>query len=187
MNKFAACTVLTIVLITFTSAQAQKVLSLENPVKFKRILFQPGDYIRFGTDDSQAKFSGMIEAVDDSTVVIVKTVKIENKGDATTNVFRDYVPISQITSVYEKDRNWWYFFRNMYAGTAIIGGGGLLLGTIINSIILDTPPDPSSIILASAVSASGLLIRYLGRNKYTIGKRWQLRALDPMISEEDFQ
>lgn len=187
MNKLAACTFLMIFSLTIAPIQAQKVLSLENPAKFKRILFQPGDYIRFGTDDTQAKFSGLIESVDDSVVVIVKTVKIENEGDATTNVFRDYVPIREITKVYEMDRNWWFFFRNMYSGTAIIGGGALILGTIINSIILDTPPDPNSIILASSVSASGLLVRYLGRNKYKIGKKWQLRAMDPMVSEEDFE
>ncbi len=164
-------------------AYSQKVLALENPARFKRIIFKPGDYIRFGTDDSQARFSGTIESIDDSVVVIVKVVTVENEGDATNNVFRDYVPIREITKVYNPDQGWWYYFRNMYSGTAMIGGGVLILGSIFNSWVLDSPPDPSSIILASSIYASGLIVRYLGRNKYKIGKRWKLRAMEPIVEK----
>ena len=160
-------------------AVGQKILALENPTKFKRIVFRQGDYIRFATSDSQAKFSGRIESINDSVIVIVKVVKIENEGDATNNVFRDFVLIRDITKVFDQDRNWWDVFRNMYSGTAVIGGGALVLVAIVNSVIEDVPPDPNSIILASSISASGLLLRYLGRNHYKIGKRWQLRAMEP--------
>ncbi len=160
---------------------SQKVLSLENPGRFKRIFFQPGDVIRFGTEDSQGKFSGVIEAVSDSVVVIVKVVKIENEGDATNNVFRDYVPIREITVVYNTRGNWWSAFRNMYAGAALVGGGALIGIGVVNSILENQPPDPGSLILAGSISASGLLMRSIGRNKYRIGKAWQLRAMDPMV------
>ncbi|MDP5171048.1 MAG: hypothetical protein NWR72_12450 [Bacteroidia bacterium] len=164
---------------------SQKILALENPKKFKRIAYQPGDWIRFGTGDGNAKYSGMIEAVDDSVIVIVKTVKIENEGDATNNVFRDYVPIQEITTVYNTDRNWLYFFRNAYSGGAIVGGGALLTIGIVNAVINNQSPEPSSVIIASAISASGLLVRYLGRNKYKIGKTWKLRPMEPMVMESD--
>ncbi len=163
----------------------QKILALENPKKFKRIIFQVGDPIRFGTDDSQARFSGMIESVDDSVVVIVKAVKVENEGDGTNNLFRDYVPIREITVVYNLDRDWWYFFRNAYSGTALIGGGALVAISVINALIENQNPDPASIIIASGISASGLLARTLGRNKYKLGKQWRLRAMEPMILDSE--
>ena len=172
---------LLLVLALPVSLFSQKVLSLENPGRFKRIFFQPGDVIRFGTEDSQGKFSGVIESVSDSVIVIVKVVQIENEGDATNNVFRDYVPLREITVVYNTRGNWWSTFRNMYAGAALVGGGALIGIGVVNSIIENQAPDPGSMILAGSISASGLLMRSLGRNKYRIGKSWQLRAMDPMV------
>lgn len=186
MNWNAILVTLLALLFFAPQVEAQKVLALENPRKFKRFIFEPGDYIRFGTSDSQAKFSGIIESVDESFVVIIKTVKIENEGDATNNVFRDYVPISEITKVFNVEQTGWRIFQNIYSGSAIVGGGALILIGVVNAIINNSPPDPNSLILAGSISASGLLVKLLGRNKYKIGKGgWGLRAMDPIILEED--
>lgn len=173
--------------LTPAIALAQKVLVLENPSRYKRIVFRPGDEIRFGTLDGNARYNGRIESVDDSVVVIVKVVRVENEGDATNNVFRDYVPIREIDVVYNGNRNWWYYFRNAYAGTAMIGGGILLGGITLNGILENQRPEPFALIFSASLSASGLLLRYAGRNKYRIGNRWQLRAMEPMVTQEELK
>ncbi|MEM8891145.1 MAG: hypothetical protein AAGD28_24420 [Bacteroidota bacterium] len=157
---------------------AQKVLALENAKKFKRLFFKQGDFIRIEANDSQARYSGYIESVNDSSVVLVKIVKMENEGDATNNVFRDYVPLSEIKAIYNGEKTYWHYFRNMYSGTAMVGGGVLILITSANTLLENQEPDASSILIATGILISGLAIRYIGRDKYKIGKRWKLRAMD---------
>lgn len=172
--------VILIVSLLFSGSQAysQKVLSLENAKKFKRMIFSPGDFIRIEGNDSQARYSGYIESVNDSTVVLVKVVKIENEGDATNNVFRDYVPLKEIKAIYNGEKTYWQYFRNMYSGTAMVGGGILILITSANTLLENQEPDGSSILIATGILISGFIVRYIGRDKYKLGKKWQLKAMD---------
>lgn len=166
-------------------ACGQKYLSLENPKKFKRIIFQPGDYIRFQTRDGNARYHGTIEAVYDSVVVLVKTIKMANSGDATNNVFRDYVPLHEIQAVYNGKKSYGRYFRNMYAAAATIGGGALIGITSLNTLLERGKPDQTSLIIASGLLTSGLIVRYLGRNKWKIGNQWQLHAREPMVLDRE--
>jgi hypothetical protein len=175
---------LLLLLLTGYSLPAQKVLAVENVHRLKRITFQPGDFIRFQTRDSKARFNGVIETVTDSNLVIVRAVKMENEGDATNTVFRDYVPLREIEMVYDPAKTYWKYFKNMYSGMAMIGGGMLITFTAVNSIAGDQVPDPTSVIIATGILTSGFIIRYIGRDKYRVGKRWTLRAMEPMVLED---
>ncbi|MEM7660317.1 MAG: hypothetical protein AAF399_29700 [Bacteroidota bacterium] len=180
--KFMLCCLLWLGMV-FPMGQAQKLLSLENPKKFKRILFQPGDYIRFQGQDGQAKYEGIIESIDESFVVLVKSVQVDG-SDQNSLLYRDYVPISEIRAVINSRPSPWRTFRNGYYATAILGGGMFIGLTTINTLTQDTSPDPTTLIVATGLLTSGLALRYLGRDKFKIGKRWQLRAIEPMILEE---
>lgn len=172
--------VILIVSLLFSGSQAysQKVLALENAKKYKRLIFNAGDFIRIEGRDSQARYSGYIESVNDSSVVLVKVVKMENEGDATNNVFRDYVPIEEIQAIYNGEKNYWQYFRNMYSGTAMVGGGVLILITAANTLLEDQEPDGNSILIATGILVSGFAVKYIGRDKYKVGKKWRIRAMD---------
>ena len=168
-------------------AFSQKYLALEHNKRFKRIIFKPGDYVRFQTHDGEAKYSGIIEAVDDSTIVLVKVVQLENEDDATNNVFRDYVPIKEIRAIYNGRPSYWKYFKRMYSGTAMVGGGLLIVITALNTLLENDVPDPNSLIITSAILTSGLIVRYIGRDKYKIGKKWSLRAMEPMVLDSELE
>jgi len=155
-----------------------KVLTLENAKRFKRIVFRPGDFIRFQTRDGRAQYNGQIESINDSSIVILKVIKMANEGDATNNVLRDYVPIREIGIVYNPYKTGWKTFKNMYSGSAMIGGGGLIIITALNAWLSDLTPDPSSILIATGILTSGFLIRYIGRDKYKLGDKWQLKTME---------
>ncbi|MEL7529744.1 MAG: hypothetical protein AAFN10_00475 [Bacteroidota bacterium] len=155
-----------------------KVLTLENAKRFKRIVFRPGDYIRFQTHDGRAQYNGQIESINDSSIVILKVVKMTNEGDATNNVFRDYVPIREIDMVYNPHKTVWQTFKNWYSGSAMISGGGLILITALNAWTSDLPPDPNSVLIATGILTSGFIVRYIGRDKYKLGDKWQLKTME---------
>ncbi len=176
---------LVISLLFMTSVPAQKVLAIENVYRMKRIIFQPGEFIRFQTHDGNSRYNGVIESVNDSMMVIVRSVKMENEGDATNNLFRDYVPLREISVVYDPTQNYWKYFKNMYSGLAMIGGGMLLTFTAINSWTQDRAPDPGSVVIATSIMTSGFIVKYIGRDKFRIGKKWQIRSMEPMILDSE--
>ena len=166
---------------------AQKVLALENYDRFKRIILYPGDNIRFKTFDSGSTYKGVIELVTDSTLVILKSVKVKGAKGTTRQEFRDWVPISEIKTIYSNKNDYWRYFKNMYSVMAMAGGAMLLAGTAVNTLTSSAKPDESSVIIASAILLSGLAVRYIGRDKYKIGKRWQLRAMEPVVEADGFR
>ncbi|MFK7924506.1 MAG: hypothetical protein AB8H47_21295 [Bacteroidia bacterium] len=178
------CLLLLISLGLSTSSSGQslrapvKVLTLENVKRYKRVVFRPGDYIRFQTHDGRAQYNGQIESINDSSIVILKVIKLANEGDATNNVLRDYVPIREIDMVYNPNKTGWKTFKNMYSGSAMIGGGGLIVITALNALTSDLPPDPSSVLIATGILTSGFLVRYIGRDKYKLGDKWQLKTME---------
>ncbi|MEZ4827236.1 MAG: hypothetical protein R3C61_13310 [Bacteroidia bacterium] len=165
------------------SGYCQKILAVENVNKLKRIKYFPGDYIRFQGKDGDAKYYGIIESVDDSMVVLIKSVKFANAGDETNTLYRDYVPLSEIGTVYNTEKTYWRYFKNMYSATAMISGGVLIGGTSLNTLLENDTPDPQSIMIATGILFSGLIVRYIGRDKYKVGgnHKWQVRAMEPMV------
>lgn len=166
------------------SGFSQKILSVENPRKFKRIMYFPGDYIRFQGKDGKSSYHGLIEAVDDSMIVLIKSIKQANSGDETTNTFRDYVPISEIGTVYNTEKTYWQYFKHMYSGTAMVAGGVLIGGTSVNTLLEQQTPKAESLLIATGILVSGLIVRYIGRDKYKIGNRWQIRAMEPLVDND---
>ena len=164
--------------LSIHSLSAQRVLALENPYRAKRIFLYPGDYIEFKTHDGNAKYSGYIEAVYDSVIVLVKAIKIGNEGDATNKLMRDYVPIEEIKYLYGNSKSYWQFFRKMVAGTGTIGGAYLLGTTTFNRYYLDSPMDPTSVTIASALLGTGILFALIGKDRRRMGRRWRLRSMD---------
>ncbi|MEZ4777442.1 MAG: hypothetical protein R3D00_29975 [Bacteroidia bacterium] len=169
-------------LVAFTG-YSQKILALENVNKLKRIKYFPGDYIRFQGRDGDAKYYGIIESVDDSMLVLIKTVKYANSGDETNTTYKDYVPIREIGVVYNTEKTYWQYFKNMYSATAMVSGGVLIGGTSINTLLENDMPDPQSLLIATGILFSGLIVRYIGRDKYKVGgdRRWQVRAMEPIV------
>lgn len=163
-------------------ARAQKVLVLENPVKFKRFFFFPGDFIRFQGKDGYSRFSGRIEAVDDSMLVLIKAVSLEDEAGEDHRVYRDYVPLHEIGAVYPPKRTTWSYVKNIYSGSAMIGGGGLIGLTAVNALIYESPPDINGLIVAGGILVSGFIMRYIGRDKYKIGPKWQIRTMEQLMT-----
>ena len=163
------------------------VLSLEHSGKFKRVIFEPGQFIRIKTYDSDAKLSGRLHAVFDSSLLIVSSYKMGNEGDTTTQVFRDVISLDRIERIYVNTGSYWEFFRPMYAGTATVGGLILLAGGFVNHYTDSnrTPLDPTAMSIAAGITVSGLLVGLLGGKRYKkLGKKWNIRAIEAFNPEQ---
>jgi len=156
----------------------QKALAVENPRKFKRIYFYPGESIRFQTYDSKAKYQGRIVRVMDSTVVLAMKANFADAHGSGSETFRDYVPLKEIRLVYRRPTgSYGEYFRRMYAGTAMLSGSILITGTLVNSLVYERTPHLNSLFLAGSTLVSGLLVQALSRNKYRLNRNWRLRAM----------
>lgn len=181
MRLHFICFLILIFNVRAFAQNSQKYLVLENARKYTRKVYSPGEEISFKTHDSKAKFSGRIVSVNDSVLVIVKVIKMENEGDGTNNVYKDYVPLKEIAAVYYVKDKYWRFFRGMYAGTAMIGGVGMIGIAGLNYITDSnrTPIDKKGVQIAAGLAISGALVALFGGKNYKKLKgRWRLRAMD---------
>ena len=60
----------------------------------------------------------------------------------------------------------------------MVGGGVLILITAANTLLEDQEPDGNSILIATGILVSGFAVKYIGRDKYKVGKKWRIRAMD---------
>lgn len=181
--RYMLLSLLVLILGTIPLMSQQKVLSLENPTKYKRYIFAPGEYIRFQTHDSNAKYDGIIESLDDSVIVLVKQFRL-NKDDRHPRIFRDYVPLKEIKAVYLNEPSFWRRLRYGFYRTTLVGGSVVISGTVVNTLTGGGAPDPLFLILSSSILTSGLIVRYLGRDKFKLGKKWFLKAKEPIVLPE---
>lgn len=186
-RKWISCCILLSFTLLFHYLPAQNVLSLEKRKSFKRIYYLPGDFIRFQVHDDGAVYHGFIESVTQKDLVLVKSISLGNTDEDDLQVFRDYVPLENISVIFPSEDHYWQYFRKMfYAGT--MAGGSALIGiATVNSIIEKQTPDLGSLIIVSSIMTLGLGVRYTGRNKYKLGKKWQLvvRPAFPVVPKEN--
>ncbi len=172
-----------LLLLLSLPALGQRQLALENAKRFKRIVFYPGDAIRFQVVDSKDRVNGIIEAITDSSIIIVKTVTLSYVNGNSISTYRDQIPLRMIRAIYPPDQTAWYQFRNMFYAGTIIGGSGLITVSIANSLIESQVPDFNSLAIVAGIMTTGLAVRYIGRNRYKIGKKWKLKAM-PILSKK---
>ncbi|MDX1908787.1 MAG: hypothetical protein SF053_17255 [Bacteroidia bacterium] len=152
-------------------AQAQ--LWLENPHKFKRYVFQPGDFIRIQGLNKLDRLSGTIESLSDSQIVLVRRVATGDYHE----FYREYVPLSSVTAIYNDQPTYWRYVKNGWSSAATIGGGAIIIGAIVNNTLYQQAPDPESILIAAGIMTTGFIIRHIGRDRYRLGSRWRLRVV----------
>lgn len=174
VRKWSPLYILLSFILLSPSIFAQHVLSLEKRKSFKRVYLLPGDFIRFQVQGDDAVYHGYIGAVTKKDLIIVKNINLGDDEEDALQVFKDYVPLENISIIYPSENNYWQYFKKMFYSGTMAGGSALVGIATVNSIIDKQTPDLNSLIIVSSMMAAGLGIRYTGRNKYKIGKRWQL-------------
>lgn len=172
--------VIIVVLCLFFSPplKAQKVLSLENMHKFKRITFQPGDFIRFRIHGEKNDYNGNIQEVTDSVVVIVKNVHVPGENEEVVRTTKELVRISDISMIYYAPRTYGRALRTGYYRSTLVTGGILIATTTVRTLTTGETPSRQDILMGSVVLGTGLLARFMGKDVYKVGKRWQLKSMN---------
>ena len=159
---------------------AQKMLSLENPRRFVRYMYNEGDNFKFKIKGEKGWNEAMIEEIHDSALVLVKAFYLNDEIGKQRRVIRDIVPINDIGIVRHYPDTPYDRFRRTSGGTAVIGGISLLAIAGINSLILDDPIDPSSARIAGGIAGAGVLLLLIGKKNYRLGNKWALRVKAPL-------
>ena len=167
------------------SALGQECLTVEHGRKNKLISYCPGDEIRIIGRYQGKRHSGIIERIEDSTLILLRPIKMPFKDGHNQEYYRDYVPLSDIEAVYVNKESFLRKARHFYSGTAMVGGGFIIGTTSVNTFIDGKPPSYRKIVLATGILVTGFIVRYLGREKYKIGKKWVLNSSEPANDLED--
>ena len=78
-------------------------------------------------------------------------------------------------------------FMQMYGSNAIAGGLLLMGGGGIMAAIENQRPDKTGFMIAGGIMVSGIIVKIFTRNKYRMGKKWQVKAMDPVIDGDFFR
>lgn len=158
--------------------KAQKVLSLENMQKFKRITFQPGDFIRFRMHGEKRDYNGNIQSVSDSIVVIVKNVHVPGENEEVVRTTKELIRIADISMIYYAPKTYARSLRTAYYRSTLVTGGILIATTSTRTLATGETPSRQEILMATGILTTGLLARFLGKDVYKIGKHWQLKSMN---------
>ncbi|MEO0899664.1 MAG: hypothetical protein AAFY71_24855 [Bacteroidota bacterium] len=173
------CSMLLFFILLSSSIYSQKVLSLENVNRFKRITFHEGDFIRFRMKEERNDYNGHIVTISDSMVVIAKNIRLPGENEEAVRTVRDYIPIHQIGLIYYAPRTYARMMRMGYYRSSLVTGGILIGTSSVNTLVTGETPKRGDFLLAAGILGSGLIARLAGKEVYRIGKRgWRLRTLD---------
>ncbi len=134
----------------------QTLLMLQKRNKNKNVYYKKGEEISFRVNDTKAKVTGEIVAIQDSVIVF--------KGFE--------VRVSEISSLYIDEKTRWWL-RYKIEQLSLITGGGYLLLDIINTGELNN----KTLIVSGTLIGAGLIARVLIGNRIKIRGRTRLRTL----------
>lgn len=159
--------ILTVVLVLINqTADAQKVLLLQQPGKTKRFLYHSGDKIIIRTGEPEFTVSGVITYLDDSNITINK------------NYTYQLSKVKEVTRIRPFLNSAW---RMMY-----LAGGVYALGSVFNRAINSDKPlvDNTIPIVGGSFVVLGTT-SYMFRNKRCkMDDGWKLKVLDFDIYKE---
>ena len=147
----------------------------------------PGEEMYLQAFEEKKKFAGQLETVTDSFLVLAREQEIPDPADPRVIIILDTIPISKIFSIYANKRGSMGRFMQMYGSNAIAGGLLLMGGGGIMAAIENQRPDKTGFMIAGGIMVSGIIVKIFTRNKYRMGKKWQVKAMDPIIDGDFFR
>jgi hypothetical protein len=157
---------------------SQSALAIEHPGRLRRVIYDPGSTLRFHGADPYQRHHGQIEAVHDTLLVLSRRVQLPGDAFSGSAVVHDYIPFRDIQVVYNDRPTAWRSFRYTYYASTLAGGSSILIAGTLNTLLFAEPPRISQMAAAGSILISGLIVRHLGRDRYRIGRGWQLRKWD---------
>ncbi|RMG57795.1 MAG: hypothetical protein D6722_24400 [Bacteroidetes bacterium] len=142
------------------------------------MVFRPGDWIRLEARAGEEHYHGYIESVSDSLLVLSFQAQVPGDVDGDDwRSMRAFVPIDGISMVYDPQASRWHRFKYDYAGATMVGGGMIIAGNVIGTLVNEQRPHLSQVVSSTLILLSGTLVRAIGRDKYPVGRKWQLEVI----------
>ena len=153
-------------LMLSSSAQAQRVLLIEKPGKFKNYKYFVGNSIVFKTIPSGEKYDGIIHDITDTSIVIN---------------FDNEIMLSDIEMIMRPR----WGFGLLSKATRIAGAGYFLLDVVNNSINgHPTIVNKNTVMISAGLVAFSYLIVPMHNKKMKPGNPWRIKVLNMSMDEE---
>jgi hypothetical protein len=161
---------------------SQQNLALENVSRLQRIVYMPGDYIRFQIQGENTVFEGRLESVNDSQLVIQKALQMENEGDASQRIFREYIKLHDVRFVYKRGAgSSGAVLRDVFAGGLVAGGLMYTVFLPLDAFTGQQQLNTTNFSIGLGMLAGGGLLKLFKKNKYRVGNKWRLKPMGPLL------
>ncbi|MEL6134849.1 MAG: hypothetical protein AAFR59_15925 [Bacteroidota bacterium] len=178
MRVFA---LLTLSLLSLVYGQNSKYLLLESRNQHRQILLKPGEHVHFQGAVKSLHYRGVLKHVSDSSVVLTQSVWVPSPEGQSLHTTKMIVPLEDIHAVFVLPTNSWFRFRSLYYRTAITSGSLIIGGSSMRTLVDRENPEPLNFIFATAMMTSAVVMRYLGKYRYNVDKRWNLRVSEEYV------
>ena len=167
-------------------AQSQPRLVLDRGKGKKPLTYQLGEFIVLDQGNKQQKSMGTLLAIDVDRLVLGQSWTPQGAGTEDAHSFQESVPIDHIEGIYNTHNQYWTEFRRSYSAATMGAGGAMVSGMTLNILLNDASPSLSQLLMVTSIMATGLAIRYLGKDRYRVGKRNRLWVMegDPAIGTQ---
>lgn len=159
------------------SLSAQQFLLITHTKRDRELAYRPGDWIRLEARAGEEHYHGYIEQVNDSMLIITFEAEVSTDLEEGVRSMRAFIPLDAISLVYDPQVSRWHRFKHAYTSAAIAGGGMIITGNIFNTLVNEVRPQLSQLISSTTILLSSTLVRAIGRDKYPIGRKWQVQAV----------
>lgn len=152
---------------------SQSKLYLFHPQSEQQTVFQTGDLVSLIGPDGLIK--GRINHMSDSSLWL--NIETHPFGTQETNLrsYREQIPLQDVQAVAYNNPRWRRFQRG-YSGATLAIGGVVFLGTTCRTLVTDAPPRMAPLAIATLLLSSGLVVRYVGRDRYNMKRGWELQV-----------
>jgi len=176
----------TLSLLSLVYGQNSKYLILETHNQHKQILLKPGEHVHFQGADKIIHYRGVLQHVSDSSITIAQSVWMPSPEGRSVHSTKTIIPLDEIHAVFILPDNGWFRFRSTYYRTAITGGSVIIGSSSMRTLVERENPKPHNFILATAMMTSAVIMRHLGKYRYNVDRRWNLRVSEEAI-EFDYE
>lgn len=166
MRSLSGILIILAFFLAISSSNAQRVLLVEKPGKFKSYKYFVGSDIKVKTNPDGLKHRGTIHVITDTSIVIN---------------FDDEIMLTDIESIF-RTRKGLPFLSKLTR----IGGGGYLLLTGVNNVITGNPTivDQNTLIISASMIAFSYLLVPFHYRKIKPGDPWRISVLDFSLDGE---
>jgi len=154
----------------------QNTLELAHRKKGKVDTYELGTSLKLQCAWQSSKVMGELTRIEPDYFVLTREVALDPRDPENLTQYHERIAMDDVVFLYPEPNLHLRKFQRTYSMGAMVVGSLMIGGSIAEAMMNENPPKLTHIGIASGILFSGLVVRYFGRQKIRLGKKWRLRV-----------